>query len=539
MVNTKFIFVTGGVISSLGKGITAASLGRLLKQRGLNVMNQKFDPYLNVDPSSMSPTQHGEVFVTDDGSETDLDLGHYERFTDTTLDMHCSNTMGKIYDRILKNERDGKYMGGTVQVIPTVTNAIKAAIKAAAENNHPDVLITEIGGTVGDIESLPVIEAARQLRRDLGPDNVMYIHMTLVPYLSASYEAKTKPTQHSVKELRSIGIQPNAIICRSDRELDEATEAKIALFCDIDKEAVVQMPDVESLYDIPLKLKEQGLDQIVVDYFGLKCEEADTREWEEMTIRAKTPKSHVSIALVGKYVELPDSYLSAIEALKHGGILHQTKVDIDLIYSGDITSKEKAREKLSGYDGIFVPHGFGSRVTDGLLYTVEYARNNKVPFFGEGLGMQMAAVEFARNVLDLDAGSEEAQPERREKVIHYARKGITTGDSFFDVNGTMRLGAYPTTIKEDTLAYKVYNTKEISERHRHRLEFNNQYIETFEKGGMILSGINERDNYVDILEIKDHPWFMAVSYQPEFKSRPNRPHPIFAEFVGAAIKFAK
>lgn len=536
---TKFVFVTGGVVSSLGKGITAASLGRLLKNRGLKVINQKFDPYLNVDPSSMSPTQHGEVFVTDDGAETDLDLGHYERFTDSTLNNCCSTTMGKIYDRVLRNEREGKYLGGTVQVIPHITNSIKEAIRAAAEKDHPDVLITEVGGTVGDIESLPVIEACRQLKRDLGAENVMYIHVTLVPYLSASSEAKTKPTQHSVKELRSIGIQPNAIVCRSERPLTKETEGKIALFCDIDKDAVIQTPDVENLYEIPMVLRAEGLDDIVVEHFRLECGPARMEEWEEMVRRAKNPREKVKVALVGKYVELPDSYLSVIEALKHAGIFHQTDVEIDLIFSGDIDSQEKAAEILGGYEGIIVPSGFGSRGIQGMIEAARYARENKVPYFGIGLGMQTALVEYGRDVLGLDAGSEEAHPDRRDVVVHYARKDTCHGESFFDKNGTMRLGSCPTTLKSGSAAARAYGTVDIRERHRHRLEMNNAYREAFEKGGLSLSGINEEDQLVDVIELADHPWFLACSFQPEFKSRPNRAHPLFREFIGAALACQK
>ncbi len=534
---TKYVFVTGGVVSSLGKGITAASLGRLLKNRGLKVINQKFDPYLNVDPSSMSPTQHGEVFVTDDGAETDLDLGHYERFTDCTLNNCCSTTMGKIYDQVLHNEREGRYLGGTVQVIPHITNAIKKAIRSAADQDHPDVLITEVGGTVGDIESLPVIEACRQLKRDLGAENVMYIHVTLVPYLTASSEPKTKPTQHSVKELRSIGIQPNAIVCRSERPLSKETESKIALFCDIDKDAVIQTPDVENLYEIPLVLRAEGLDDIVIEHFHLVCGPSRMEEWEEMVRRAKNPKDKVKIALVGKYTELPDSYLSVNEALKHAGIYHQAEVDIDLIFSGDIESPEKAKSVLNQYDGIIVPSGFGSRGIQGMVYAIQYAREKRVPYFGIGLGMQTALVEYGRNVLGLDAGSEEAHPGSVDQVVHYARKNTCHGDSFFDKNGTMRLGSCPTTLKSGSAAARAYGTVDIRERHRHRLEMNNAYRQAFEEGGMNLSGVNEEEQLVDIVELRDHPWFLACSFQPEFKSRPNRAHPLFRDFIGAALAY--
>jgi len=535
-MSTKYIFITGGVVSSLGKGITAASLGRLLKSRGLKVLVQKFDPYINVDPSNMSPIQHGEVFVTEDGAETDLDLGHYERFIDTNLPSFCSTTMGTVYDRIIRNEREGKYLGGTVQVIPHITNEIKDSIRKAAETLYPDVLITEIGGTVGDIESLPIIEAARQLKRDLGSENVMYIHVTLVPYLSSSHEAKTKPTQHSVKELRSIGIQPNAIICRSEKPLSKDIEAKIALFCDIDQDAVIQTPDVSNLYEIPLMLKAEGLDEMVVNYFRLDCGPARMEEWEALVRRAKNPLSKVKIAVVGKYTALPDSYLSVSEALKHTGIHYQADIDYDLIFSGDIDSPEKAAEILKGYQGILVPSGFGTSSIEGIVHAINYARTNNVPFLGIGLGMQLALVEYGRNVLNLDAGSEEAHPDRKDLVVHYARKGEGNASSPFEKNGSLRIGSHPCLLKSGTKAAKAYGTQEIRERHRHRLEMNNDYREIFEKGGMILSGVSEDNEFVEIIELPDHPWFVACQFHPEFKSRPNRVHPLFKDFIGAAME---
>jgi CTP synthase len=539
IVATKYIFITGGVVSSLGKGITAASLGRLLKNRGLSVLVQKFDPYINVDPSNMSPIQHGEVFVTDDGAETDLDLGHYERFTDTTLPSSCSTTMGTVYDRVIRNEREGKYLGGTVQVIPHITNEIKASIRRAAESVYPDVVITEVGGTVGDIESLPIIEAIRQMKRDIGSENIMYLHVTLVPYLSASYEAKTKPTQHSVKELRSIGIQPHAIICRSERPLSKETEAKIALFCDIDKDAVIQTPDVSNLYEIPLMLKAEGLDDMVVEYFRLECGPARMEEWEALVRRAKNPINKVKVAVVGKYTELPDSYLSVCEALKHAGIHHQTDVTIDLIFSGDIDSEAKAAELLSDYQGILVPGGFGTRGIEGMIHSITFARKAKIPYLGIGLGMQLALVEYGRNVLGLEAGSEEAHPECKDLVVHYARKSEATALTPFEKNGSLRIGSCGCQLVKDSKAGQAYGVNKIRERHRHRLEMNNAYREVFQKGGVLLSGISEDGEFVDIIEFSEHPWFVACQFQPEFKSRPNRAHPLFRDFIGQTLKQKK
>ena len=537
MPATKYVFVTGGVVSSLGKGITAASLGRLLINRGLTVANQKIDPYINVDPTNMSPTQHGEVFVTDDGAETDLDLGHYERFTDSNLPSCCSATMGSVYDRVIRNERAGKYRGGTVQVIPHITNEIKSAIRAVSDRLYPDVVITEVGGTVGDIESLPILEAIRQLKRELGSENVMYIHVTLVPYLTSSYEAKTKPTQHSVKELRSIGIQPNVIVCRSERPLSTDTEAKIALFCDIDAEAVIQTPDVEVLDEIPLLLRSQGLDDIVVNYLRLECDPPKMEEWEALVRRAKNPKHQVRVALVGKYTEVPDAYLSVCEALRHAGIYHETSVQLSLIFSGSITSKERAKEMLTGFDGILTPSGFGTRGIEGKIYATQFARENKIPFFGIGLGMQLALVEYGRNVLGLNAGSEEAHPDCTDKVVHYARKGDEADPSNFgNKNGALRIGSYGCTLQNGTHVAAAYGVNEIRERHRHRLEMNNAYRQAYSDGGMVLAGVSEDKQLVEVVELHDHPWFVACSFLPEFKSRPNRAHPLFRDFIGAILK---
>jgi CTP synthase len=535
MSSTKYVFITGGVVSSLGKGITAAALGRLLKNRGLKVVNQKFDPYINVDPTNMNPTQHGEVFVTDDGTETDLDLGHYERFTDSTLPGSCSTSMGSVYDRVIHNEREGKYLGATVQIIPHITNEIKSAIRAIADRLYPDVIITEVGGTAGDIESLPIIEAIRQMKRDVGGENIMYIHVTLVPYLAASAEAKTKPTQHSVKELRSIGIQPNAIVCRSEQPLSKATESKIALFCDIDQEAVIQVPDVNNLDEIPLLLRSEGLDDIVTEHFRLECGPAMMDEWEALVRRAHNPKHRVKIAVVGKYTELPDSYLSVCEALRHAGIHHETEVQYSLIFSGGITDKEKAAETLAGYDGILVPSGFGARGIEGKILAIQYARENNIPYFGISLGMQLALVEYGRHVLGIDAGSEEAHPESREKVVHYARRGDKSDLSSFGENGTLRIGSYGCLLKGGSKAAAAYGCEEIRERHRHRLEMNNLYRQAFTDGGLSLTGLSSEGGLVEIVELPGHPWFVACSFQPEFKSRPNRAHPLFRDFLGAAL----
>ena len=539
MASTKYVFITGGVVSSLGKGITAASLGRLLINRGLKVVNQKFDPYINVDPTNMSPTQHGEVFVTDDGVETDLDLGHYERFTDSSLPGCCSTTMGSIYDRVIRNEREGKYLGGTVQVIPHITNEVKSAIRTVTDRLYPDVVITEVGGTVGDIESLPILEGIRQLKRELGSENVMYIHVTLVPYLASSLEAKTKPTQHSVKELRSIGIQPNVIVCRSEKPLSNDTEAKIALFCDIELDAVIQTPDVDNLDEIPLLLRSQGLDDIVVDYFRLECGPARMEEWEALVRRADNPKHKVKIAIIGKYAELPDAYISVCEALRHAGIYHETEVQYTMIYSGSISGSEKAEELLAGYDGIIVPSGFGTRGIEGMILAIRYAREHGIPFFGIGLGMQLALVEFARDVLGLPAGSEEAHPDCRDKVVHYARKDDQSDPSNFGKNGAMRIGSFGCRLQSGSIAPEAYAVRDIRERHRHRLEMNNDYRQAFTDGGLALTGFSEDEELVEIVELRDHPWFVACSFQPEFKSRPNRAHPLFRAFIGAALEHQK
>lgn len=527
----KFIFVTGGVVSSLGKGITASSLGRLLKSRGLKVAVLKFDPYINVDPGTMSPYQHGEVFVTEDGAETDLDLGHYERFIDINVTRCANVTAGQIYASVIAKERRGDYLGGTVQVIPHITNEIKENIHKVTRDNQPDVVIIEIGGTVGDIESLPFLEAIRQLKSDVGRDNVMYIHVTLVPYLKTAGEAKTKPTQHSVKELRSIGIQPDAIVCRSERPLSREMEEKLALFCDIDKDAVIQAVDAESIYEVPLALESEGLDDIVIERLNLKCGEAKLDEWRELVRKIKEPRGCVKVALVGKYVELPDAYLSVIEALRHAGIAHNVSVKIDLLYSGDLENGSPA-ELLKESDCILVPGGFGDRAVNGKINAIRYARENKLPYLGICLGMQLAVVEYARHVVGLDADSTEFNPQTPHPVIDLLpeQKNLT------DLGGTMRLGKYLCELMPGSKAHQAYRQDVVGERHRHRSEFNNNYRDILTAHGMTISGQSPDKHLVEIIEIADHPWFVGCQFHPEFKSRPNRAHPLFWGFIGAAVQ---
>ncbi|SMB86353.1 CTP synthase [Desulfonispora thiosulfatigenes DSM 11270] len=532
---TKHIFITGGVVSSLGKGITGSSLGTLLKSRGLKVAMQKLDPYLNFDPGTMSPYQHGEVFVTDDGAETDLDLGHYERFTDENTKRFSNVTTGKIYWSVINKERHGDYLGGTVQVIPHITNEIKEQVYNMAKYNDVDVVITEIGGTVGDIESLPFLEAIRQIKKDVGRDNCMYIHVTLVPFISAAGEAKTKPTQHSVKELRSIGIQPDAIVCRTVNTLSKEVEEKIALFCDIDSEAVIQAIDADSIYEVPLNLEKEGLDDIVVERLGLKCGEVDLTGWKEMVRRFKNATEEVNIALVGKYVELKDAYMSVTEALIHSGIFHKLKINIDWINSCDL-NEENAESILKNADGILVPGGFGDRGIEGKIVATKYARENKKPFLGICLGMQLAVVEFARNVLNYqDANSSELNEDTPYPVIDI----LEEQKDIENKGGTMRLGKYPCKILKGTKAYEAYGKEDISERHRHRYEFNNAFKEIMIEKGMKISGVYPELDLVEIIELEDHPWFVASQFHPEFKSRPNKAHPLFRDFVGAAYKHKK
>jgi len=527
----KYIFVTGGVVSGLGKGITAASLGRLLKARGIRVTLQKFDPYLNVDPGTMSPYQHGEVFVTDDGAETDLDLGHYERFVDENLSKNSNVTSGKIYWSIIGKERKGDFLGGTVQVIPHVTNEIKDRIYRVGKSEHTDVVITEIGGTVGDIESLPFLEAIRQVSTEIGRENVMYIHVTLVPYLGVSQELKTKPTQHSVKELRSIGIQPDVIVARTEKRLSKELKDKISLFCNLPSDCVIQNMDAEVLYEVPLMLEKENLSGIVCKRLGLSSEEADLTEWREMVEKQKNLSKSVTIALVGKYVELHDAYLSIVEALKHGGIANDADIKIKWINS-EYINDENVKNYLSQADGVLVPGGFGDRGIEGKILAINYARENKIPYFGICLGMQMAVVEFARNVMKLDkADSSEFSSETPYPVIDLMPEQRDIDEK----GGTMRLGLYPCKIKKNTLIAKIYGEELVYERHRHRYEFNNEYRQKLEAKGMILSGMSPSDRLVEVIEIKDHPWFIGVQFHPEFKSRPNRAHPLFREFIKAAI----
>jgi CTP synthase len=529
---TKYIFITGGVVSSLGKGITAASLGRLLKSRGLNVTIQKFDPYINIDPGTMSPYQHGEVFVTEDGAETDLDLGHYERFVDINLSKNSSVTTGKIYWSVLNKERRGDYLGATVQVIPHITNAIKDRVYRVGKEGNFDVVITEIGGTVGDIESLPFLEAIRQVKYDAGEENVMYIHVTLVPYLAKSGELKTKPTQHSVKELRSIGIQPDVLVCRSEKPLSEDMKKKIGLFCNVKPDHVIQNLDAETLYSVPLMLKEEGLDQIVVNNLKLNAKDHDLKDWIEIVEKEKNLKKTVKIALVGKYVELQDAYISVAESLKHAGIYNDVKVEIDWINSEDVND-DNAKEILKNADGILVPGGFGDRGIEGKISAIKYARENKVPFLGICLGMQLSVVEFARHVVGMkDAHSSELNPETQYPVIDL----MAEQEDIEEMGGTMRLGVYPCKIYEGTKAYEAYGEALVYERHRHRYEFNNEYRDVLTKAGLVISGISPDERLVEIVELKDHPWFVAGQFHPEFKSRPTRPQPLFREFIKASVK---
>ncbi len=529
---TKFIFITGGVVSSLGKGITAASLGCLLKSRGLRVTIQKLDPYINIDPGTMSPYQHGEVFVTEDGAETDLDLGHYERFTDTNTSKNSNVTTGGIYWSVISKERRGDYLGATVQVIPHVTNEIKERVVRAARQEDLDVVISEIGGTVGDIESLPFLEAIRQLRADLGRENVMYIHVTLVPYLKAANELKTKPTQHSVKELRSIGIQPDVIVCRTERPLTKELKEKLALFCDIEKDAVIQAVDAPSIYEVPLMLEEEGLGEIAVRRLGLACHPPELGDWRAMVNKMKNLKDSVIVGLVGKYVSLPDAYFSVAEALRHAGLAHDAAVDIRWINSEEL-ERRPAEDFLSDVDGVLVPGGFGDRGIEGKINAIHFTRVKKIPYLGLCLGMQLAVVEFARNVLNWrEANSAEFNPATPYPVIDL----LPEQKELAELGGTMRLGSYPCRVAPGTLAYRAYQQEIIYERHRHRYELNNFYRAALSERGLIFSGTLPDGYLVEIIELPDHPWFVATQFHPEFKSRPNRPHPLFRDFIGACLE---
>lgn len=531
-MSVKYIFVTGGVVSGLGKGITAASLGRLLKARGLRVTLQKFDPYINVDPGTMSPYQHGEVFVTDDGAETDLDLGHYERFVDENLSKNSNVTTGKIYWSVITKERKGDFLGGTVQVIPHITNEIKDRIYRVGKSDHTDVVITEIGGTVGDIESLPFLEAIRQTATEVGRENVMYIHVTLVPFLGKSGELKTKPTQHSVKELRSIGIQPDVIVCRTEKRLTKDLKDKIGLFCNIPGDWVIQNLDAEILYEVPLMLEEEGLASIACKRLGLQCKIPDLTEWCDMVERQKNLKHTVTIALVGKYVELHDAYLSVVEALKHGGISNNADVRIKWVNSEDVNDNNIG-DYLKDADGVLVPGGFGDRGIEGKIAAARYARENMKPYFGICLGMQMAVVEFARNV----AGMEGANSSEFDENTPYPVIDLMPEQRDIDEKGgTMRLGLYPCKIKGDTKNFEIYRDELIYERHRHRYEFNNEFRDALTASGLVISGLSPSERLVEIIELKSHPWFIGVQFHPEFKSRPNRPHPLFKDFIRAALE---
>lgn len=529
---TKYIFITGGVVSSLGKGITAASLGRLLKSRGMNVWMQKFDPYINVDPGTMSPYQHGEVYVTEDGAETDLDVGHYERFVDENLTKYANCTTGRIYQEVLDKERRGDYLGQTVQVIPHITNAIKDRITTIEKETNPDVVITEIGGTVGDIESLPFLEAIRQLKYDLGKERVVYIHVTLIPYIRVAGELKTKPTQHSVKELRSIGIQPDILVCRTEKDLSEDIKAKLALFCDVPKEAVIQLKDADSIYQVPLMLAQERLDKEVIKVLGLKCGEADLSEWEAMVTKIGNLVNKVTVALVGKYVKLPDAYLSIVESLNHAGFQHNTEVEIRWVCAEQM-EKEGPEKLLQGADAVLVPGGFGERGIEGKIATAKYARENKIPFLGICLGMQCAVIEFARNMCDIkDANSSEFDPESPDPVIHLLPEQVNIDEK----GGTMRLGVYHCHLTMGSIVQKAYGKGETNERHRHRYEVNNDYLEILQKGGLRICGINPNKKLVELIEIPEHPWFVGCQFHPEFKSRPNRPHPLFLGLIENALK---
>lgn len=532
---TKYIFVTGGVVSSLGKGLTAASIGRILKNRGFKVFMQKFDPYINVDPGTMSPYQHGEVFVTVDGAETDLDLGHYERFIDEELTRSASVTAGRVYLNVLTKERRGDYLGATVQVIPHITNEIKERLYEAGKASNADIVITEIGGTVGDIEGLPFIETIRQVRSELGRKNVMFIHATLLPFIAASGEMKTKPTQHSVKELRSLGIQPDMIICRSETDVEDSLKAKIALFCDVEKQAVIVAKDVENLYELPLNLQAQDVDDLILEQFMLEAPEANMDEWKALVHRVDNLNKVCHIAIVGKYVALPDAYLSVVEALKHAGYEDSAKIQIHWVDS-ETVNEDNVQALLGGVDGILVPGGFGSRGIEGKITAIKYAREQKVPFMGICLGMQLACIEFGRNVCHLEqANSTEWDAATPDPIISL----MSEQEGLDEMGGTQRLGSYPCVISEGTLAYQLYQETLIHDRHRHRYEFNPKYKEILEQNGFTFSGMSPDGTLAEVIEIKDHPFFIASQFHPEFGSRPTRSQPIFQGFVDASITYRK
>ncbi len=527
----KYIFVTGGVVSSLGKGVAASSIGCLLESRGFKITIQKCDPYLNVDPGTMSPFQHGEVFVTDDGAETDLDLGHYERFTHVKLTRDNNWTTGRIYETILTRERRGDYLGKTVQVIPHVTDEIKRCVRKVSEG--VDIVIVEIGGTVGDIESLPFLEAIRQMRLDLGPENTLFVHVTLVPFIAAAGELKTKPTQHSVKEMLGIGIQPDILLCRSDRHIPTELKKKIALFCNVAEARVISMEDVKAIYEVPVELSKEGLDAQIIRSLRLEERPAEMQPWLDMLDRLHHPHGEVRIGIVGKYVQLEDAYKSLREALLHGGLAHNHKTVIDWIESEEIDSLEAAEKRLRGYDGILVPGGFGKRGIQGMIYTIQYAREYKVPYFGICLGMQCATIEYARDMANLkQADSTEFDPQTPNRVIYKLRELLGVDE----MGGTMRLGAWPCKLEPGSFAHKAYGKIEISERHRHRYEFNREYEKVLTAAGLKITGRTPDENYVEIVEAPNHPWFLGCQFHPEFKSKPFDPHPLFAAFIGASLE---
>ncbi|HMA76895.1 MAG TPA: CTP synthase [Candidatus Krumholzibacteriaceae bacterium] len=530
----KYIFITGGVVSSLGKGIAASSLGLLLKQRGLNVVLQKFDPYLNVDPGTMSPFQHGEVFVTDDGAETDLDLGHYERFTDKNLSQKSNVTTGQVYEAVINREREGAYLGGTVQVIPHITDEIKKRImRAAGEDDDVDIVITEIGGTTGDIEGLPFLEAIRQLRFELGKENVLYVHLTLVPYIKAAHEIKTKPTQHSVKGLREIGIQPDILLCRSERPLEDGIRDKISLFCNVDKEAVIEALDADSIYEVPLGLSSKGLDDIVIRKLAIKSSEPDLTLWKEMITKIKSPGENVQIAVCGKYIHLVDAYKSIIESFTHAGAANDVRVNIKWV-NAERVEEDGPEGCFEDVDGVLIPGGFGERGIEGKINAVKYARENGIPLLGICLGLQCAVIEFARNVCGLEAGSSEFDPDVKDPVIDL----MLEQRSKSKMGGTMRLGSYPCNIKEGSLAEQLYGSLQINERHRHRWEVNNEYRRVLGENGLVFSGLSPDGNLVEIVELPSHPFFIAAQFHPEFKSRPQKAHPLFKGLVKAAAEYS-
>lgn len=541
---TKFIFITGGVLSSLGKGLAAASIGALLESRGLTVTFQKLDPYINVDPGTMNPFQHGEVYVTDDGAETDLDMGHYERYTDAVMAQVNNYTSGRIYYSVITKERRGEYLGGTVQVIPHITDEIKAAVRQL--DGSVDIAIIEIGGTIGDIEGLPFVEAIRQLRGDLGREYTLFIHLTLVPYIKSAGEVKTKPTQHSVRELRADGIQPDILVCRTEVPLSSDLKAKIALFCNVPKDAVITAVDVDNIYEVPLRLHKEGLDSKILELLNVWTGQPNIEPWQKLVENLNNPKHSVTIAITGKYVDLTESYKSLHEALVHGGIANHAEVNLRYLSAEDLETKDP-KELLQGCEGILVPGGFGKRGAEGKIKAITYARENKIPFFGICLGMQLAVVEFSRFVADIPgAHSSELDPQTADPVIYlckewfdYRNNKVQVRDETSDMGGTLRLGAYPCVLKKDSFAMSAYQSKEISERHRHRFEFNNEYRQKLEDAGLKVSGTSPDNNLVEIVEIKDHPWFLGCQFHPEFKSKPMKPHPLFREFIKAALEYKK